>query len=147
MQKNRIIKLLLAMILILLASCAPLKHNLTIEVSFDHLLADQEIEEASLSCQVIPKFDYKNEIIGNISPSSPNSWCGIKANNLPLAIRDTKVLLDFHITPSPQTIEFDSEPSPAYDSPMLYLKINGESYLIGTENTENNFWKTRITLR
>lgn len=137
------------MVLIFLISCSDQvpEPDLKVEVSFDNFLAGQVIEDARLNCSEIPKYDYNGEIVGYLLPSSPDSWCAVQASNLPLPIDDSSVELYFHISPSPLTIEFEPEPSPAYDSPMLYLKINGESYVIGMENNEQNLWKTIITLR
>lgn len=116
-------------------------NNLQIELLFDEKAYGKVINDASLSCSEIPRYDGNGDLIGTREPSSPKSWCNIQANNLPVIITDNKVRLHFKIDPPPQEAELTLGPSPEYDSPLLYIDISDEDSAVMMENITPTLWR------
>lgn len=113
--------------------------HLTVETfSQDSEYTEYEIREAILACQSRPGPLMDT---GLQEPSSPSSWCGVKALNIPVQTENKSVDLFFLLEPSPlaSSVEF-SDDIFAYDTPMLFLDINGITSSVNTVNIENDKW-------
>ncbi len=139
---------------LLLAGCSDVpEYNLVIHFSMDsedeHL--EYMIQDARLNCSSIPPPDgtrdsETNELLYEIEPTSPKSWCGVKALNVPSITVNKSIDLFFFVEPSPLSSSIELTDDWSYDTPRLFLEIDGVQTAVGTENINNNEWKASSSL-
>src|SRR3989338_10464538 len=128
--------------LLFLTACTKTpEYNLVVHLSVDSkdINLEYTIQSATLSCSSIPMTNGEtNDALSYEYPTSPESWCNAKALNVPLKTKNKDVDLFFLIEPSPLSpiIKLANDPF-SYDTPLLGLEIDQETFAVSTENIQN----------
>lgn len=124
--------------------------NLSVEIVTQNYQRDVlpfiQFDELALTCNSIPITDDDDgHIIGEELPTFPESWCGIKAINIPLKTDSNGIAKAFfYIEPDPLTVELihnfnATGPSP-YQVPLMFSQIGLETREGNLSVKSNNEW-------